>query len=282
MIAIFCPFHLRHDIAIDQINNYQALFSNNAMFFIHISVDARNSKLQEYQEIETRFENVVLIPFSNVTSSNCTFGAFLACTEYLLQSYEKSYFSHIYLHTDSNLLLKRGVDEYIIENNVGFGIGQSPMLEPHESKWFHATSMYGDSKFVNFIQAHKGIDIWVGRQEGSFFSVDLWLEIYNTSQFFYPWDEYINELENVWPLEEVLIPTICKSILNIDSNVRNVIQTKKQTASTKGQPLREIYGIADLDDFWSEPDPTIFGVKRFPLKVDCDARAYVRSKISKL
>jgi hypothetical protein len=80
-------------------------------------------------------------------------------------------------------------------------------------------------------------NINIGRQEGSFFSWDIWISTislitthYNELSFFYNTDLH-------WPVEECLLPTVINQILKTEPNCKNLIHTKTKN------------GVSDRNDF---------------------------------
>jgi hypothetical protein len=279
VIAIFCPFHNRPDLAYEQLVNYRNFFQGNAHFFLHISIEARRTTLDKYQMIEKEFDNVEIVPDSFQTSPNCVFGAFLSCSKHLFDKYNKSDFSHVFLHTDADLLFRKGIYEYILDKNIAFS--KKPTRGSEHTRWAHAKKMYTDQTFMNFLQKN-GVSIesiLLGRQEGSFFPIDLWLEIFSLAKEFQPWDEYFLATEN-WPLEEVFIPTACKRILGFDNNSENVIKTV--AIDIDGNKKSKITSISEAEIIIFNKHSHYFGLKRFPLDVNHSVRKYLRENILNL
>jgi hypothetical protein len=119
-------------------------------FLYIISLEARKKYLDEYLKIEAEFNDIEIVPNSFQTSSNCVFGAFLSCSQHLFKRYNETEFSHIFLHTDADLLFRRGLYNYIIKNNIAFGVNKNKVQD--HSNWFHSESMYKDKVFLDFLE----------------------------------------------------------------------------------------------------------------------------------
>lgn len=280
MIAVFCPFHDRPDLAYEQLANYRKLFKGNAKFFLHLSSDARKKNITEYTLMENMFDDVEIAPESFQTSFNCIFGAFLSCSSHLFEKYKVSDFSHVFLHSDADLLLKDGIYQHIIKNDIGFGGGYMKMPCKDDDPWPHARRMYEDSVFVNIIEelALPENSLHRGRQEGAFFPFDVWYEIYLIAKGFYPWDKYFESTKE-WPLEEVFIPTICKSVLKVAGHTKHTVVTKPVTQAGGRKNPDNAYSIDEVKDFMLNGEPASFGIKRLPLDIKHPVRKYVRKEI---
>lgn len=125
------------------------------------------------------------------------FGAFIACTEYMLEEYLDNYFTHVYLHTDSDLLFSKKAHDYIVSNDIGFGSDKAPIPSKEKDRWGHAGSMFSDKGFLKFL-SDQGLErkkIWRGSQEGYFFDIDTWRKIFSYAGNFLPWDDYYAALD---------------------------------------------------------------------------------------
>lgn len=278
MIAIYTPVHTRVDLAYDQITNYTSIFGSKGKIFIHLSCEAREKFFKEYKSIENVFENVEIVSKSFKTSGNCIFGAFFACTEHVFEKYPSDYFTHVYLHSDSDLVFSKKIYDYIVSNNIGFGRAPVPNIE--KDKWMHNPAMLNDKKFLRFLNDHglSGKDTWRGRQEGSFFDMFSWKKIFSYLEFFLPWDDYYTGLRKEWPFEEVVIPTICRGLLDLSFSVDNVIYSKPvQFKGENENPANTITEV-ELKKILNN-NPNYFGAKRWPLEMNCKVRKLLRSSL---
>lgn len=210
-LAILAPLHLNDETkAIRQFKNYEYWLSESGItrhYFIHVSTE---SSLEALDNL-TSFLKLAEIPHSisprsAPTSFNTCLNAILSLDQALRRHGEL--FSHIYYHTDSDLLFMNGLAEEISKYNSGIGI--LGRLGYEKTKWYHAERMRKDSRLNEFVTSVlKGNydSLYIGRTEGMFAINSIWSLTNDIINSFFS-DDFFDNAKNHWCAEEILFPTL--------------------------------------------------------------------------
>lgn len=278
-IAILSCVSFNENIVFRQLDNYKLSHGDNAHHFLHVANggDICSKNLNSYY-------NFVSAKSSKYPTSNkCNFGGQIANSERLLSSINKSDFSHVYLHTDADLIIKGNIHSYVKQNNIAFNrkiVGKN---------WIHNERMLNDPHFKS-IRKYLNIPnekIFGGRQEGSFFPIELWEEMHNIFTKFYNIDFFKNN-QLTWPVEECLYPTLASILMDDEHPKKSIgqitVQTKKINHIIKGQNPRDIddncVKIEDINDsLQSLPNQDCIAMKWFSKKINDSAAIYANKTL---
>lgn len=269
-IATLCPVHRRPDLVLEQIRNYLIFGGPEFFHILHPSQEGRS----QFSNIRDQLLGVVdihLCDESWKTSWSCGMAAYLSCTKKLESLGE---FDYVYLHTDADLLIKKGLLRWIKSHEIGFNASKHHDI----SSWFHFDSLKADSVYLD-LRRYLGIkddEILYGRQEGVFFKKELWFEIVVILRKFFSC-EYFSNATLLWPLEESVIPTVAKFITQGYPSSSNVIYTKKCQFSDGRDNDKNCLNLDDIKSIRLNSDQSFFGAKWFSQNTDDSARKFLDS-----
>jgi 4-hydroxy 2-oxovalerate aldolase len=272
-IAVLCPIHKRPDLVIEQLENYKYFSDNGCFHILHPSREGRKNFAEKFEEEITSFG--IICENSKPTSWKTIMAAFIECSRYL----SNDSFDYVYIHTDGDLLFKGNLKSHIYDKKIGFS-GSFP--EP-KWNWPHYKTMFDDNRFKQ-LRASLQIndeDILVGRQEGSFFPIKIWRSIVEQISKFYD-DSFFEEQENLWPLEEALIPTLANFFNEEKNRSRNIIYTKElknYTALARENEINSVT-IQDIQNILGNKNIECAGMKWFSPKTDNEARKFIKYGMS--
>lgn len=228
-LAILLPAHATSaDKLIRQLKNYEMWLEDGKScrhYFIHFSSETP-TQVKESVLAFCEASQIQLSINSNcrITSYNSCLGALIELSQ-LLAKADRS-FSFVYYHTDSDLLFRSGLAEYIANNR--FAIGILGRLGYHTTQWYHAEKMRKDSRVIGFVNNVLGgsyDDLYIGRVEGMFAPYHAWMMIADVLNHYFG-NTYFDDPKNHWCAEEVLYPTLFKHFeqflgdyVNLASNV---------------------------------------------------------------
>ena len=271
-IIALCPIHRNTDLVIEQIINYDKYSQNNFSHILHPSIEGRPNLNLHYIEKALNKGSILITNNSWRTSWVSAMSAFLNCSR-LIEQFSNSH-SYVYIHTDGDLLIRSGVDSWICDHKIGFNLNG---FLAENCGWIHAKNALLDSQLIelkNYLGLNES-DIVIGRQEGSFFTIDLWKNIiFIISKFFT--EEYFQKVKNYWPLEEVLIPTLAKYFLGHIPSSKNLIKTKEFVHLGGRDNDLNMVNINDINALRSNPSELSFGMKWFSQDLKDPARLYLK------
>lgn len=194
------------------------------------------------------------------------------------------WYTHVYLHTDGDLLVKGNLIRKIDLEGNAFS---ADLFRPSESRWVHIGRMMQDSCFSSMI-ADTGLkenSLFSGRQEGSFFVKEVWLEIVKLLSAHYS-PRAFSRYERHWPIEEVAIPTIARLVLGENYRQGQItVKTKEPVVSEGNGELRRnlpdnVVQKSDIETLLQNSKrATCVGIKWFSRDLDHPARKYVAELI---
>ena len=267
-IAILCPVHRRPDLLKKQLENYNHFFKNGCIHILHPSKEgATNFDECFFQELELN-HNAFKTRQSNGTSWKSIIGALIACTDEL----DLDQCDFVYIHTDGDLLVKGNLSEYIYKNKLGFW-GEYPK---ESFGWPHQNMMESDQRFAR-MRHDLGLsfeDILMGRQEGSFYPIDIWKKIISKISEYYN-EAFFDSFNIHWPVEEVVIPTLANFYTNGQSRVPNIIKTKELILPGGRDNRENCISVDELQVILDDKNKQCVGVKWFSQDADDPARIMV-------
>lgn len=274
-IAVLSPVHRRTDLLIEQLNNYNVFFGNKCHHILHPSIEGRSLFCSDFFEKISHKFSFEIVEKSQKTSWKTIMGAFIECSKKITDDR----FDYVYLHTDADLLVKGDLYSYIYEKKLGFSGGF-----PEKSwNWPHYDKMTNDVRYQR-LRADLGIQesaMLIGRQEGSFFPVSIWLKIVEQISFYYKEDFFDNDNLH-WPIEEGVIPTLAKHFTKNTDKVKNVIHTKELIHSSPTGNARDnidnCINIEDLVSVVGDIQVVCAGLKWFSQDINDPAREFLKNK----
>ena len=225
MIAIVCPIHKNPEAVAAQVANYVSVHGSQAMHILHPSRESTEdfSGIASDKSLNCR---VLICAESLPTSYVSGIGSVISATREI-KKYGNG-ISQVYYHSDADLLVSDGFVETLTKHKNGYRTVQV------QKTWHPYKAMIADENFTN-LRGNLGIkddDIRAGRIEGCFFEIDLWLEMVDIIEKFFPL-ESLDNTKTFWPFEEILFSTLAGKLVGMGKpSSRNIIQTKpiKQTA----------------------------------------------------
>ncbi len=275
-IAIFCPVHGNPPLVRAQLRNYHYFFEDEALHILHPSLEGviSNSIVNEWDD---KFGNIQLSNIQIMTSWRSVMGAFIANTRFL-RNHPGHSIQYVYLHTDSDLLVRGDIPNWIYSNEIGFGGNPTSP----DWNWPYISHVYESGPFRDLLN-EMGIgngDILIGRQEGAFIPYDIWDETIHIIERHFP-DSYFDDPSNHWPIEESVLPTLLKKLTPKMQRSSIIIKTKELPQVAGNHYRRDIDAnciqVEDLHHWISNPDPECLGLKWFSQDLHHPARALLRS-----
>ena len=218
MIAIICPVHTNPEVVAAQIKNYELLHGDQAIHILHPSLEGGIDFSHIKKDNGINCE-VLLCKEQWPTHYRCTIGAAISATQMINEI--GSEISHVYYHSDSDLLVTDGFVETIQTHNNGYATRSISAVAEKKSRELR------DVRF-KVMRNELGLndeDIRVGRIEGCFFEIDVWREMLGLISKHYS-KEYLGR-ETHWPLEAGLFPTLARKLLDQEKpSTRHLVRTK--------------------------------------------------------
>jgi hypothetical protein len=276
-IGVLCPIHRRPDLILEQLKNYANYSDNRCFHVLHCSKDGVVNFNDDFRAIVREIYGV-FCDNAISTSWRCVMGAFIECTN-KIKSADVEY---VYLHTDGDLIIKGNLRDYVTTNRIAYSGSH-----PEESwNWPHYDKMLKDVRF-RAIRESLGISdsmILVGRQEGSFFPKDVWLQIVEKITEYYN-NDFFEDLESHWPVEEALIPTLASFYAKGQKKVRNIVKTKEMKFSSSTGNQRDnpenCVTVKDLQEILDDGSMSCIGMKWFSQNLDDEARCFLKKEMNK-
>ena len=222
-VVVLCPVHRDVRFVTAQIDNYFRFHGHSGAHVLHLSstADPEFRNLNDYLRTPAQ---LYLNTDSWNTSYRSVFGAVLSNSLYLREHLSGSY-THVYIHTDGDLLFCGDLLKTVAQAGNGFSC--SPLGEA--DYWPHYERCMDDPDF-SALRAELGLsstELWFGRQEGAFFTADLWERIVTLALQFFDRESFANVSAH-WPVEEVVIPTLAVKLLGRARGfARPIVRTKE-------------------------------------------------------
>ena len=234
-VAVLSCVSFNSQLVKRQLTNYQASHGNQAKHFLHVASDG---DIDAQELLSLGNIDVDAATSSYRTSNLCNFGGQIANSKRLLISAEQ--FGYVYIHTDADLIVQGNLAEYVNKHQCGF-LKQRPSVN-----WPHYKKMMEDPYF-SALRDYLGIkpeEIITGRQEGSFFPIELWAEMSALFEKFYH-EEFFSNQAPLWPIEEGIVPTIASKLIgntypDFAPKVKNIVVTKPLKPAPRGINPRDI------------------------------------------
>ena len=212
-ICILTPVHQNCEVAARQFLNYSYFLRGSKITFLYHLSRGSNPCMKTTLSCMAKLtgNKLYFSPYQAQTSYISCFSAILSCADFIKELGIK--FDYIYLHSDSDLLIRDGIVEEMARYSYGI-MRQDVHYATWE--WDQAPMMRKDDRLAAFMH---GIGIpqsglVFGRAEGSFFDWASWNRILdNITQFFSKSDSYFENASNHWTAEEIVIPTAARHLL---------------------------------------------------------------------
>jgi hypothetical protein len=261
-ICVLTPVHQDHGVAARQLLNYSHYMADAKITFIyHLSRQSTcciKSTLEWAAKLAGR--DIIFNNFQAQTSYLCCFSSILANADLIDKIGIRP--DYVYLHSDSDLLIRNGVVGAISQNSYGI------MLQPVDYatwQWDQAPVMRKDPRLLPFLDSigcgPNGLTF--GRAEGSFFSWQCWQTIIQAiRQTFHKDDAYFEQTNTHWTAEEIIFPTATRHLLQkYSANSRQPLVYVKPVPDGKRTAPHNMITQAELEDIRS--NSIYYGAKRF-------------------
>lgn len=223
-LIISC-IHNNPYLVLQQLHNYHAFHGDCAIHILHESRESKHARTFEYlyRILDESSIEYFVVPDPGPTSYASCVGGILTAWSFAKSKLDLEGIDSVYLHTDGDLLVQGD-----FRATVSSGVGLPPVhaIPNLSESWF----FYGKAKVDSALEAfarsygHDSInELRNCRIEGAFFPLNSWTYIADEILRYLP----LSYLENwtPWPVEEVLIPTICTRHFPSDRYSYNVVQT---------------------------------------------------------
>ena len=278
-IAILCPVHKDVRFVASQIDNYFAFHGDSAIHVLHLSrsADPEISDIRKYLRSPAK---VLINDVSWQTSYSCIFGAILSNGKYLRHRLG-GWATHVYIHTDGDLLVHGDLSQYVANRGQAYS-GHELLAASH---WIHYEACKRDPVFAA-LRADLGIEedqIFFGRQEGAFFEIREWERMLDVALNYFA-SETFEDVQEHWPREESVIPTLMKLIAN-DQTMTGipVVRTKELKFASCSDLRGDERNVVQPDDICAAIATAGFdeciGIKWFSRDLDHPARKYLAELI---
>ncbi|HEY8614461.1 MAG TPA: hypothetical protein VIL69_24635 [Roseomonas sp.] len=272
MILISGIINTQPDLILDQITLYNATMGGvgACCHILHVNADAvRKGLLAELKLPANAFINPLHMHTKQPTFLGCHVANILFAARGGLP------FTHVYLHTDSDLPYRPGLGEHIRAHDLG--LKKPNIFDPDKSISMWAQPVGADARLRNFVYANGGGVIYQSRYEGMFATRELMNEIMLQMATVWPFDE--NHWRGDYPYEEFALPTIVENIVRH----RNLRRSRHavMTAPSHGQ-----YGLGSRMPLLAEhipllkkEPPDVFSAKFAPSEIDSPVRVFARTAL---
>lgn len=273
--AVLVPVHRRVDLVVDQLLNYSFSSDGCVSQFIHVSKAGLIDRDELRGLCGVLGVDAEVCESSESTGWACVYGAYnKLTTRYRLEILAR--YSHVYMHTDADLVLDGDLNEWLEGNPVAFG------REPLDAQHHWHTKILMDERF-SALRSHMGIpdgSIVGGRQEGSHIPVGLWLDAVDVISRFYGEDFFADPALH-WPIEEFVLPTVLMGIDRDISPSRPLVRTRSMLDVSATNPRDQdanCMSIEDMESMILGASGGCVAAKWFSQDFNNPARTKVRSK----
>jgi len=235
-VAIFSAVHAYPHLIEAQLKNYYRFHGETAFHVLHPSQEGHEKLSAWFNQMETDAE-VYLCDQPWPTNPACVLGAILACHDFLTETIRQPY-THVYCHSDADLILKGDFAATILRHGNAFS---TKRVVP---EWMHFNAMQADEALQRTLASvgHQG-SAFLGRLSGSFFERDLWDRMIGRIKtcFSRALLQDMKRNKRLWPIQEVIFPTLASALLGTETRVRQpVLATKEATVFYKGVDPRSL------------------------------------------
>jgi hypothetical protein len=274
-VAVLCPIVRRPDLVAQQLDNYFDFHGEHGVHILHPAIGSGNL-FASLDDLVSRPVDFILNDDPWLTSYNSIFGSILS-SHAVLKAYGVAA-DFVYVHTDGDLLIEGDFIRTVREGRNAF------TSYPAGPNWTHYEAMMKDQAFHE-LRKYCSIDdtqIFVGRQEGSFFETAVWLEMMELALRFFPRSHFEDRSKH-WPIEEAILPTLCMRLLQNSDHPKGLILTKDCKVFREGQNARfleeNVLQIFDIEQALSVHEKEgCFGMKWFSQDIHHPARNYVMNR----
>lgn len=270
-ILISTPTNGNPALIRDQVLAYNSAIDSECVHIIHVSRDAKQKGVMQSFDA-TRIGNVLINDHSYFSRTPSILGIHILNVEFALRSGID--FSHIYLHTASDLPFRRGLGSHIFSYDFGMSSARTVDLRK-TAGW---TPAVADHRPIQDLASMFDGTIYTTRTEGFFCSRDLFFEIMWYAKLFVNFDR-----ENIWrgnyPYEEYLLPTVVEHLLG----PRKLRRTRNSVITTTSHSefnlnSRERINVEHIP-ILQNTEKGVFAFKFAPDDIDSPVRKWVRNEL---
>jgi len=196
---------------IRQANNYIHMLRDSELHFLfHVSMQS-SARFRDQLYLYTSRPHLQRVSFyisdvSRMTSTSSVLNALITLTSFMSRLWINPDF--VVWHTDSDLIVRRGIEKTFSSYDFGVGINSLNIIS---GDWQHLPKMRADTRSSEAFLKY-GIsdsEMFFGRTECSFYNIWVWTYI---SSFLLQsfGDSYFDNVDNHWCAEEVILPTLCQ------------------------------------------------------------------------
>lgn len=265
----------------DQIKTYNAAFDNDVHHVVNINANFTQKFWDDAKNLSVDFTDFSNLHFSDpavITRQMGIAQAYFSAVMFALR--ENIKFDYVYFHTSSDLMIKKGANEYIRKFDLGFGKaagrpfeykvldnGRSAVVIPGATDTIFYYPILHHEVLPAFLKAVGLPKFYKSRAEGCFFKREVFFEV------MYPLLAHMSildmeRMENPYPIEEYLFAQCVEMFC-----ARNDCKRARHLVSTSTNE-KQMATIEEIDAAMANGD--IFGIKRFQPKLDAPERVYAR------
>jgi hypothetical protein len=272
MILVSGIVQQQPDLILDQIELYNAAMGgeDRCHHILHVNADAVRKGLLEELVLP---RNVTINP----THLHTRRPTFLGChVVNLLHAIRQGMsYSHVYLHTDSDLPYRKGLGEHVLGHD--FGLAKPGTFDLAQSRSIWAKPLEADLRLRDFVARIGGGVIYTTRYEGMFATRGIMQEILMQMMAVWPFDE--NQWRGDYPYEEFALPTVAMAVIrNRDlRRTRHAVITGPSEARYKLGVRKELHE-GSIPLLQSEPGD-VFSAKFAPAALNSPVRQFARASL---
>lgn len=232
-IAILSNIHDNPLLVGEQLRNYFKRHGDSAYHVLHRSKDS--IALDTFRTLDELVDPQLRFRFSGVTaltSSSCCFPGILAAWTDVLNVDSLMPPSHIYWHSDSDLLISGHFTSYVQSGYIGLA---DPRATRMGTWWMYHAAAVRDprlARLMKFMEASSPEELRLARIEGIFMPYSDWSGMMAILSDIFPLDSFCSPESCCWPIEEVAIPSILSKLYPSSRFSRNTVRVSVDGSRT--------------------------------------------------
>ena len=213
-MSIICStsFHEHPKFIMEHYLNWDAAFQGGMTYVAHFSANTRSDMLNSAAK-----DNIILSAPNFVINQKSIYTKFGTSLPMHLLNYEFSKCiginpSYLYITSPQSFAIRTGLSKYVRMFDIGIKQASFGL-----DKWYWEAAAKEDPRISELTKYLNIPEPFISRVDGAFIRADIFEEMIDIIMKFWSFDEIMN-LNPIYPLEELVIPTIAKSLF--DHNVR--------------------------------------------------------------
>ncbi|MFH5924502.1 hypothetical protein [Roseomonas xinghualingensis] len=272
MILVSGIVHQRPDLILDQVQLYNAAMGGEdcCHHILHVNAEAVRKGLLKQLMLPP---NVTINPTHLHTRHPTFMGCHIVNILHAIRAGLP--YSHIYLHTDSDIPYRRGLGEHVLAHDFGLAEPIAVTLGQSQSMW--AVPVSDDVRLREFVAGKGDGKIYNTRYEGMFATRGIMHEILMQMMAVWPFDE--NHWRGDYPYEEFALPTVAMAVIRnrVLRRTRHAVVTGPSSTRYK-LGSREELNESSIPLLETEPG-NVFAAKFAPAALDSPVRKFARAAL---